>query len=247
MRKRRGFTLIEVLVVVVIIALLVAILLPSLTQAREQGRKATCGVHIHGVAQAVFMYTQSYKGRTHAAPNHGLWDNALFNPPQVVKYKANDRLAYWGIAYFKYAPNRDIYGCPSQKRVDDWPESGWRTKMQKFFKHCSYGINGYISNKVLDHEFKRPAETIMFQDHIEQKMDSISSDMFCLGGGAINLTQWRNAPRGSGPNPWFPDGVDECFRHAKQSNTVWMDGHVSHIRKTTGKDVPNSWYTGKFE
>jgi prepilin-type N-terminal cleavage/methylation domain-containing protein len=40
--RRRGFTLIEVLVVVAIIALLIAILLPALKSAREQARNAVC-------------------------------------------------------------------------------------------------------------------------------------------------------------------------------------------------------------
>ena len=49
-RKREcrvAFTLIELLVVVAIIALLIAILLPSLSQAREQARRAVCASNLH--------------------------------------------------------------------------------------------------------------------------------------------------------------------------------------------------------
>lgn len=58
-KKRRGFTLIEVLVVVAIIALLVSILLPSLSRAREQARSLTCSVNMRTCHQALFMYAQS--------------------------------------------------------------------------------------------------------------------------------------------------------------------------------------------
>jgi hypothetical protein len=27
--------------------------------------------------------------------------------------------------------------------------------------------------------------------------------------------------------------------------TVWLDGHVSEIDKTTGEDILRKWYTGK--
>lgn len=53
---RKGFTLIELLVVVAIIALLISILLPSLSQAREQGKKAKCLAHLKGVGQASYSY-----------------------------------------------------------------------------------------------------------------------------------------------------------------------------------------------
>ena len=56
---KRGFTLIEVLVVVAIIALLVSILLPSLSRAREQTRAVTCSVNMRTCYQALLMYAQT--------------------------------------------------------------------------------------------------------------------------------------------------------------------------------------------
>ncbi|GMV98495.1 MAG: prepilin-type N-terminal cleavage/methylation domain-containing protein [Phycisphaerae bacterium] len=260
-KKRTGFTLIEVLVVVAIIALLIAILLPSLSRARDLGKKAVCGAHLHGLVGAVHMYVQDSKGWSHKSPNQGLWDNAPYNPAPAAfrQYGPNDSNAYWGVAYHKYSKNKEIFACPSQIRVDDWPENGWGMPYQKYFKYCSYGLNGWIANAhgqrkgyqqgmLLDSDFKRPGLIIAFQDHIEQRMETPrdgATDMFCFSRNGANLMQWRPPPVGNyDQGKWFPNSVQECFRHLKRSNTVWLDGHVSEIRETTGKGVPMSWYVG---
>jgi prepilin-type N-terminal cleavage/methylation domain-containing protein/prepilin-type processing-associated H-X9-DG protein len=53
---RRGFTLIEVLVVVAIIALLVAILLPSLARARMQAQGVVCKTNMKALVTALHVY-----------------------------------------------------------------------------------------------------------------------------------------------------------------------------------------------
>jgi prepilin-type N-terminal cleavage/methylation domain-containing protein/prepilin-type processing-associated H-X9-DG protein len=54
--NRRGFSLIELLVVVAIIALLMSILLPSLSQAREQAKQVKCLSHQKPIGIAMFGY-----------------------------------------------------------------------------------------------------------------------------------------------------------------------------------------------
>ena len=66
--KRRGFTLVELLVVISIIATLVGLLLPAVQSAREAGRRNTCMNNLKQLGTAVALYD----GQKQAVPG---WRN----------------------------------------------------------------------------------------------------------------------------------------------------------------------------
>ena len=59
---RRGFTLVELLVVIGIIAVLISLLLPSLNKAREAGNQVKCMSNLRSLSQAMIGFTSDHKG-----------------------------------------------------------------------------------------------------------------------------------------------------------------------------------------
>jgi prepilin-type N-terminal cleavage/methylation domain-containing protein/prepilin-type processing-associated H-X9-DG protein len=72
MKRRSGFTLVELLVVIGIIGILIAMLVPAILAAREASRRTTCASNLRQIAIAALMYANVHYQRFPAQDADGL-------------------------------------------------------------------------------------------------------------------------------------------------------------------------------
>ena len=96
MRRNRGFTLVELLVVIGIIGLLVGILIPVVTGARESAKKTQCAANLRTLGQAMIAYGSDNDRKVPVFVGQGsfLWDIPKRTRDALVKNGAAQKAFY---------------------------------------------------------------------------------------------------------------------------------------------------------
>ena len=110
MRRKDGFTLVELLVVISIIAMLMSVLMPALSKAAEQARYVICKNNLRFYGLAERLYQEDHDG--------------LFTDPWEWLFTiANRASAYHGLAgdpagpFWPYLKARGAHLCPTFERI----------------------------------------------------------------------------------------------------------------------------------
>src|SRR5262249_20760239 len=125
--RRRGFTLVELLLVVLMIGLLMALLLPAVQAAREAGQRAACTDNLRPVSLALQHYQTAKLVFPPGVSSKPAWQAWC---PRLLPYLERNDL--WESAQQDYQRQPDpfrptphtglsttlaTYGCPSDDRL----------------------------------------------------------------------------------------------------------------------------------
>ena len=230
---KRGWTLVEVLVVISTLALLLALLMPALAAARSQARTLVCRSNLRQLVLANTGYATENNG-FYVPGAADMWDRAGLHRWHGIRARRDEAFDPHRGPLVAYLAEGRVKECPlgtDFTKSDDWDSS--------FERGCGgYGYNlTYLGSRLWDaglngteafrqayertasvEEVANPGQTLMFTDTaMARDGDSLieysfAEPPFAVVGGQV-MTEFYMSP-------------SIHFRHDNRANVGWSDGHV---------------------
>ncbi len=247
--RRRGFTLVELLVVMAIIATLTAMLLPALRKARRAALSTVCLSNLRQCYQGFQLYASDNRGSIPLASSH---NGAINGWPYwlVMGYDTGETTAK------KWYVKKNAAICPDTTGYDDllgmadqdpnfsyrsyavfFPNNSSQVPFRTFNRTSTLGTN-WTFFWCVPATLSTPAgDTIMLGDSFRDPNNTSTPPRFSQGAGFHDLGY---GPK-SGSNLHTPHGNGLGL-----ANVCFFDGHAATLtpkalRKETSSHIKHIW------
>ncbi|MBW8038780.1 MAG: prepilin-type N-terminal cleavage/methylation domain-containing protein [Planctomycetes bacterium] len=237
MNKKRGFTLVELLVVIAIIAVLMALLMPALERAREQAKRVICLNNLHQLTLAWIMYAGDNDGKIvngAPLPVGGFSDQDNYGHARVPTGGEHiNELPWIGVGWaggsFGSYQNGDKLTVDQQKNAIREGAMWEYVKMLKTYR-CPTGLAGeYITYAAMDgvNGLRRGAIVdVHWMKNISAFRRAHSRIVF-IDEGWVTPDSFAVVYQRNNPEVWWDDPT---VRHGEGTAQSYADGHSDWMK-----------------
>ena len=248
--RKRGFTVVELLVVVAIIGALMMILLPNLAAALERARQAQCAANLRSIGQSIKVYSSGNRGKWPSVFKSGdtTWsddfneedleiadyhDNEGNDPDDMVGYTYTNNLSCLYLLIRKGMSTPAVFQCPSCDYREDMEitdyESAWSFPL---ITNVSFSYQNQTGKGTTD-----SADSAMI----------VAADANPLRGDFENVDSTRSEDKSimEAGDRWRLNSPNHDF---EGQNCLYADGHVEwQTKPNVGVGDNNIWIANEYD